>query len=217
MHIQEGKKIFLTVLTLSQQGKKKQTRKSPKITKEEESTIKQHLYLDSFNQVSSAVCNFLGRLHEVSLGNRICCFWWSNATSVAQSRRVFGHDRGSWQDLQKPAQNRQCQRGRTATTLQLCNVSAQSQAAESDHNTFDWTRTKQSPVPWQGWSPAILCHHLRWAARWIDQVLARHLDRLVGTGKLNWVNEALLTSLAVWIWDTHQVSSLEMEKRRKQS
>lgn len=69
IHITESKKIFLTVLILSQQVKKK----GNKNTKEEGSTIKQHLYLDSFNQVSSAVCNFLGRLHKVSLGNRIRC------------------------------------------------------------------------------------------------------------------------------------------------
>lgn len=65
--------------------------------------------------------------------------------------------------------------------------------------------------------PAVLCSHLRGAARWVHQVLARHLDRLVGTGKLDRVNKALLTSLAVWVWDPDQVSSLEMGRRGKQS
>lgn len=177
MHIQEGKKIFLTVLTLSQQGKKKQTRKSPKITKEEGSTIKQHLYLDSFNQVSSAVCNFLGRLHEVSLGNRICCFWWSNATSVAQSRRVFGHDRGSWQDLQKPAQNRHNVRG-AGQQPHCSSATSVPKARQQSQTTTPLTGHEQSKVPCPDrdgplQSSAITCDGLLagstrfWHAIWI--------------------------------------------------
>lgn len=51
-------------------------------------------------------------------------------------------------------------------------------------------------------------HYLGRTAGWIHQVLARHLDGLVGAGKLDGIHEALLTSLAVGVRDAHQVGGL---------
>lgn len=108
---------------------------------------------------------------------------------------------------------------RTGTVSRGGRVTTLSKARQQSQTKTPLAGHKQSkvPCPDRDGLPAILSNHLRWAARWINQVLASHLDRLVGTGKLDGVNEALLTSLAVWIWDTDQVSSLETGKRRKQS
>ena len=56
--------------------------------------------------------------------------------------------------------------------------------------------------------PKVTCDGLR-----IHQVLARHLDSLVGPGKLDGIHKALVACLAVWIRDADQVSSLGGRKK----
>lgn len=207
--------IFLTVLTLSQQGGKKTKKKNAL-----KSQRKKKAQLSSI--CTLIVLTRLAVLFATSLADCTKCLLATGFAVFEEAMRQALH-RADVCLATIVAADKTCKNqhrtgtmseGRKRNQLQLCNISVQSQATESNQNAFDCTQTKQSPVSWQGWAP---CHHLWWAARWIDQVLARHLDCLVGTGKLNWVNEALLTSLAVWIWDTDQVSSLEMGKRRKQS
>lgn len=81
------------------------------------------------------------------------------------------------------------------------------QSYSSKQNSFARSQTKCITT--------ILWNYLRWAACWIYQILASHLDCLIGSGKLNWVNKTLLTCLTVGIWNANQVSSLEIKKGRK--
>lgn len=50
--------------------------------------------------------------------------------------------------------------------------------------------------------------YLRGAAVRVDQILTGHLNRLVGFGKLDGVDQPLMSCLTVGIRHTHQVGSL---------
>lgn len=56
--------------------------------------------------------------------------------------------------------------------------------------------------------------HLGGAAGRVHQILAGHLYRLIGSGKLDGIDQSLMTWLAVGVWDAYQIGGLKKNKER---
>lgn len=56
--------------------------------------------------------------------------------------------------------------------------------------------------------------HLGGAAGRVHQILAGHLNRLIGSGKLDGIDQSLMTWLAVGVWDAYQIGGLKKNKER---
>lgn len=57
--------------------------------------------------------------------------------------------------------------------------------------------------------------HLGGAAGRVHQILAGHLNRLIGSGKLDGIDQSLMTWLAVGVWDAYQIGGLKKNKGTK--
>lgn len=153
MYIQEGKKIFATVLIVSQQGGENQTRKPPKITKEEEAQL---------NSICTLiVLTRLAVLFATSLADCTKCLLATGFAVFDEAMRQALH-RADVCLATMVAADRTCEKQHRTDTM--------SGGWDSDHTAAlqcpnPGTRVKPKldtkeakPMCWQGWGP---CHVLQ--------------------------------------------------------